>query len=227
VSGPAAALWTNAAWEVVRLRRSRRIWLLVIPMVAGPVGSAIADLYLAVGSVATAQVLGYFIVAGLASLVILDLTALSVGEDLALKTDYLTFALPQPRGAALAGRLLVVVGGALGGYAIGAAGVATLSGAVVRVSATAAAPPLIPLHLALGAVGLLLYLGGVTAAAAVVTRSASQALVAGVLAGVVAAGVGSLFLVQARLTVLFPWTLGGIGAVGFLWCFVQYHRMEG
>ena len=226
MSGEFAALAHNARWEVTRLLRSKRIWLLLIPVVAGPVGSGIADLYLRVPSAGTAEVLGLLITAGLASLVVLDLTALAVGEDLALRTHYLTFALPQPRVAALAGRLAVVVGGTLAVYGVGAVAVGGLANALVAPSSTAPAPILVPLHLAVGIVGLLVFLGGVTAAAGVVTRSASQALVAGILAGVVAAGIGSLFLIEGRLTTLFPWALAAAGLVGFAWCLVQYGRIE-
>ena len=38
----------NVRWEAVRLRRSRRGWLLIIPGIAGPIGSALADLALRV-----------------------------------------------------------------------------------------------------------------------------------------------------------------------------------
>ena len=226
MSGGLATLSNNAAWEVTRLRRSRRIWLLLIPVVAGPIGSAIADLYLRVPSAGTAQVLGLLITAGLASLVVLDLTALSVGEDLALRTHYLTFALPQSRVGALAARLGVVVGGTLAVYGVGAVGVMVFADALISSSPTAAAPILAPAHLALGILGLLVFLGGVTAAAGVVTRSASQALVAGILAGVVAAGVGSLFLLEGRLTTLFPELLALAGLAGFGWSLIQYGRLE-
>jgi hypothetical protein len=227
VSGEADAFVDNALWEVTRLRRSRRAWLLVIPFVAGPIGSATADLYLRVPSAGTAGVLGLLIVAGLSALVVLDLTALAVGEDLALRTHYLTFALPQPRGGALAGRLLVVVGGSLAAYAAGA--VLVVRFAQLEVASSPAAPPpiLVPAHLALGLVGLLVFLGGVTAAAGVVTRSASQALVAGILAGVVAAGLGAMLLVERQLTPLFPEGLAVGGILGLSWCLVQYARIEG
>ena len=227
MSGEIAALAHNARWEVTRLRRSRRIWLLLIPVVAGPIGSGIADLYLHVPSAGTAEVLGLLITAGLGALVVLDLTALAVGEDLALRTHYLTFALPQPRGSALAGRLGVVVGGALAAYGVGALGVGWLARALVPTSPSAPAPILVPAHLALGLLGLLVFLGGVTATAGVLTRSASQALVAGVLAGVLAAGLGSQFLIEGRLTALFPEALAAAGLVGFAWCLVQYGRLEG
>jgi len=221
-----ASLVQNAHWEVTRLRRSRRIWLFLIPIVAGPTGSAIADLYLGVNSAGTAEVLGLLILAGLSSLVVLDLTALAVGEDLALRTHYLTFALPQSRGAALAGRLAVVVTGGLASYGMGAVGVAGLANALITTSSTAPAPILMPAHLALGIVGLLIFLGGVTAAAGIVTRSASQALVAGVLAGVVSAGIGSMLLVEGQLTPLFPGVLAAVGLMGFVWCLLQYGWIE-
>ncbi|MGA8664172.1 MAG: hypothetical protein WB809_03775 [Thermoplasmata archaeon] len=221
------ALAHNAQWEVTRLRRSQRIWLLLIPVVAGPVGSAIADLYLRVPSTATAQVLGLLITAGLAALVVLDLTALAVGEDLALRTHYLTFALPQPRVPALAGRLAVVLGGTLAVYGVGALAVGVLANVLVSTSPTAASPILVPFHLAVGILGLLVFLGGITAAAGVVTRSASQALVAGILAGVVAAGIGSLFLIEGQLTALFPVALAAAGLVGLAACLVEYGRIEG
>jgi hypothetical protein len=226
MSGEVAALVHNARWEVTRLRRSRRIWLLLIPIVAGPLGSGIADLYLRVPSSGTAEVLGLLITAGLAALVVLDLTALAVGEDLALRTHYLTFALPQPRVSALAGRLGIVVGGTLAVYGVGALGVAWLANVLVSTSSTAPAPILVPAHLALGVLGLLIFLGGVTAAAGIVARSAAQALVAGILAGVVAAGIGSMFLIEGRLTALFPEALAAVGLVGFAWCLVQYGRIE-
>jgi hypothetical protein len=222
-----AAAVHNARWEVTRLRRSRRVWLLLIPVVAGPVGSSIADLYLRVPSPGTAAVLGLLITAGLAALVVLDLTALAVGEDLALRTHYITFALPQPRAGALLGRLGVVVGGTLAGYSAGAFLVVWLAAVLVTYAPTAPPPILVPAHLALGLLGMIGFLGGVTAAAGVVTRSASQALVAGVLAGVVAIGLGSLFLLQRTLTPWFPVALAVAGLLGFGFCVAQYARIEG
>jgi hypothetical protein len=227
VSDELAAVGRNALWELTRLRRSRRGWLLVIPIVAGPVGSAIADLYLHVPSPATAEVLGLLITAGLAALVTLDLTALAVGEDLALRTQYLTFALPQSRAGALLGRLIVVVGGTIGAFALATVAVFGSAQVLVPLTLGAPAPLLVPTHLAVGLLGLLLFLGGVTAAAGVVTRSAAQALVAGILAGVVAVGAGTLFLLQRQLTDAFPVALGIVGMAGFAWCLVTYARMEG
>jgi hypothetical protein len=227
MSSEVAAFLNNARWEVTRLRRSRRIWLLLIPAVAGPIGSTVADLYLHIPSPGTAAVLGLLITAGLAALVVLDLTALAVGEDLALRTQFLTFALPQPRVSALAGRLGLVVGGTLAVYGVGAALVSSLSATLIAASPSAPASLLMPAHLAIGLLGFLLFLGGVTAAAGIVTRSASQALVAGVLAGVVAVGIGSLFLLERQLTALFPAALALAGLIGLAGCLVQYGRIEG
>ena len=226
MSDATSAFVRNARWEVTRLRRSQRVWLFLIPAVAGTIGSGIADLYLHVPSIATAEVLGLLITAGLASLVALDLTALAVGEELGLRTHYLTFALPQPRVSALAGRITIVMVGVIGSYGVGVFGVQGLATAFVSAASTAPPPILVPSHLAIGIVGMLLFLGGVTAAAAAVTRSASQALVAGVLGGVVAAGIGSLFLIEGRLTPLFPLALAVAGLAGFAWCLVRYDHME-
>jgi hypothetical protein len=226
MTGLLTDLVRNAGWEWTRLRRSQRIWLLLIPAVAGPIGSAVADLYLRVPSPATAQVLGLLITAGLASLVLLDLTALAVGEDLALRTHFLTFALPQSRGAAIAGRLTVAVGGSIAVFGVGATLVLALANVLVVVSPGAAPAILPPAHLAVGLLGLLLLLGGVTAAAGFVTRSSSQALVAGVLAGVVVAGIGSLFLLQGRLSSSFPEALAVGGVVGLGWTVVQFQRLD-
>ncbi|MCI4351732.1 MAG: hypothetical protein L3K15_09520 [Thermoplasmata archaeon] len=226
MTGEFATVLRNATWEVTRLRRSQRIWLLLIPAVAGPIGSAIADLYLRVPSPGTAEVLGLLITGGLAALVVLDLTALAVGEDLALRTHFLTFPLPQSRVAALAGRLVVVVGGALGVYGLGAIAVTGLAQYLVAASPTAPAPILAPGHLAVGLAGLLVFLGGVAAAGAIVTRTVAQGLVAGVLAGVLVAGVASMFLIQGRLTPLFPVALAVAGLAGLGWSLVQYGRIE-
>lgn len=127
----------------------------------------------------------------------------------------------------MAGRLAVVLGGTLVLYGLGAVGVAALANALVATAATAPAPILVPSHLALGMLGLLVFLAGVTAAAGIVTRSASQALVAGILAGVLAAGIGGLFLIQDRLRTLFPETLAAAGLAGLVWCLVQHGRIEG
>ena len=43
----------------------------------------------------------------------------------------------------------------------------------------------------------------------------------------VAAGIGSMFLIEGRLTALFPEVLAAAGLVGFAWCLIQYGRVEG
>ncbi len=226
MTAPTTAFLPNAGWELTRLRRSRRVWLLLIPAVAGPIGSTTADLYLRVPSTGTAQVLGLLITAGLGALITLDLVALAAGEELALRTHYLTFALPQPRGQALAGRLALVVAAVLASYALGALLVLELSAAVVSTVVGAPAPILSPAHLAVGAAALLVFLAGVTAAAASTTRSAAQALVAGVLAGVVVAGLASLLLLQGRLTEWFTVGLAVGGVAGFGWSLEAYRRID-
>jgi hypothetical protein len=225
VSDALRTLFKNAAWEVTRLRRSRRIWLLCVPIVAGPVGSAAADLYLKVPSVATAQVLGLLITGGLSALIVLDLTALAVGEDLGLRTYLLTFTLPQGHASALSGRLLIVTGSALASFALGAGGAWWVAGVFVHTQS--AIPPILnPLHLFIGLFGLLAFLGGVVAAAATITRSSSQALVAGVLAGVLAAGIASSFLIQHQLGPAFPIILGSVGVVGWSLALIEFNRMN-
>lgn len=208
-----ATAWAeNVRWEIVRLHRSRRLALLLIPLVAGPVGSAVADRYLALPSPGTAEVLGLLVTAGLAALVALDLAALAIGEDLALHADFFTLVLPQPKRAMVAGRLVPPLAGALAAYLAGAALVVAFAPLLVTASPGAAPPPLDPGHLFWGLAGFLLLLGGVAAAAAAVTRSASQGLVVGVLTGVVAAGLSAELLVQGTLTVLAPVAMAIAGA---------------
>jgi hypothetical protein len=216
----------NARWELTRLRRSQRLWLLLIPPVAGPVGSAVADLYLHIPSQATAQILGLLIAGGLSGLILLDLVALAVGEDLTLRAHVTFFALPQSRRALLAGRLSVVLAGTMGAYALSAVGVWYASMAIV------APDPLVqpifsPGHLALAVPAFLLFLAGVTAAGAVYTRTSSQGLVAGVLAGVVVAGLTGYLLDLHELTALFPVVLAVAGAGAIGWALDQYPRLGG
>ena len=132
MSGTASTIALNARWEWTCLRRSQRVFLFLIPPIAGPVGSAIADVYLKVPSVATALILGLLIEAGLTALVILDLTALAVGEELSRRAHLVSFALPQGRGRMLIGRLSVALGGSLAVFAAGAAGVWALGGLLVQ-----------------------------------------------------------------------------------------------
>lgn len=226
MTGIGQTIWTNVRWEWIRLRRSQRVFLLLIPPVAGPVGSGIADVYLRIPSVATALVLGLLIEAGLAALVILDLTALAAGEDLVRRVHLVTFPLPQSRSAMLAGRLLVAIGGSLLAFSVGAAGVWFLGGALVQPQPFAAAPLFDPLHLLLALPALLVFLAGVTAAGAVITRGASEALVAGILAGVLVAGGAGYLVAQHGIHWWFPALLlvAGLGALG--WAIYQYARLE-
>jgi hypothetical protein len=216
----------NAQWELTRWRRSQRGWLLLIPPVAGPVGSTIADLYLHVPSQATAQILGLLIAGGLAGLILLDLVPLSVGEDLALRAHVTFFSLPQSRRALLSGRLGLVLAATMASYGLSAAGVWFASTSLVAPDLTLM-PILDPFHLALAIPAFLLFLAGVTAAGAVFTRTSSQGLVAGVLAGVVIAGVTGYLLALDELTALFPILLGlaGVGALG--WALWQYPTLGG
>jgi hypothetical protein len=222
VTDALGALSANARWEITRLRRSRRGWLLIIPCIAGPLGSAVADLYLRVPSAATAVILGCLVTAGLAGLILLDLTALATGEDLARRSQLFYFSLPQPRAPMLAGRLLVVVGGCLGAYAIGAMAIWFVGGALTTPTPLARPPLFIPLHLMLAIPGLLLFLAGVVAAAAVVTRSSSEAIVAGVLAGVVVAGGSGYLVSQGSIGLWFPGVLAVVGLVALGWSILRY-----
>ena len=214
----------NARYEIVRLRRSQRIWLLVIPPIAGPIGSAVADLYLKIPSTATALLLGLMITGGLAGLILLDLTALAVGEDLGLRAHWTYFTLPQGRTALLAGRLTVVLGLGMAAYAVGALAIWGLGGTLIT-PGDARAPIFDPAHLAWAIPAFLLFLAGVTAAAAAYSRTSAQAIVAGVLGGVVGAGVTGDLLFQGQLTLLFPvlLALGGVGALG--WAFYRYPQL--
>ena len=216
-----STLVANVRWEGTRLRRSRRMWLFAIPPVAGPVGSAIADLYLRIPTTATAEILGLLITGGLAGLVVLDLVALAVGEDLGLRAHLTFFVLPQRRSVLLAGRLLTPLSAGLGGYTIGAALILALGGALVTPGPSRAAI-FDPGHLALAIPGFLVFLAGVTTAGATYSRGSAQAIVAGVLAGVVVAGGTGFLLLQGTLTMAFPLVLAlaGAGAVGWsLWAY--------
>ncbi|MCI4360633.1 MAG: hypothetical protein L3J91_02935, partial [Thermoplasmata archaeon] len=187
----------------------------------GPIGSAIADLYLQIPSRATAQVLGLLIAGGLAGLILLDLVALAVGEDLTLRAHVTFFALPQSRVGLVVGRLTVVLGGTLGAYALSAIGVWYAAAALVAPS-TRYVSIFDPFHLALAIPAFLLLLAGVTAAGAVFTKTSSQGLVAGVLAGVVIAGVTGYLLALHELTWLYPVALGFAGAGALGWAIGRY-----
>ena len=216
----------NARWELTRWRRSQRGWLLLVPPIAAPIGSIVADLYLRVPSQATAQVLGLLIAGGLAGLILLDLVALAVGEDLGLRAHVTFFALPQDRRALLTGRLALVLVGTLAAYGIAAIGV--WYGAEAIVAADPRTVPILdPFHLALAVPAFLLFLAGVTAAGAVFTKTSAQGLVAGVLAGVVVAGGSGYLLALHELSIVFPLLLlvAGVGALA--WSVWQYAQVVG
>lgn len=227
MSGRRNDLVANARWEYVRLLRSRRIWLLLIPPVAAPLGSAISDLVLGIPTVATARILGLLIAGGLGALVLLDLTALAVGEDLVRRAHLTSFPLPQDRRAALTGRLLLPVGGSLVAYLVGATGVWVLAGAIVHDRPGALPPLFLPDHLALAVLALLVFLAGVTALGAALTRSSSEALVSGILAAVLAAGGTGYLTFQHALTAAFPVLLGAAGGVALVVAVGRYPDLEG
>lgn len=211
------ALTANLRFGARGLRRSRRLWLLLIPPVAGPIGSAVADLYLRIPSVGAAQVLGLLVEGGLTSLIVLDLLALGVGEELGCRAHLTTLVLPQRRSSVILGRMLLPLAGCLAGYAVGALAILYSAAAIVTPTSGAPAPLFAPAHLALALVGLFLFLAGVAAAAAVYTRSASEPIVAGVLAGVVVAGLTGYLTFEGTLRATFPLLLGvaGIGALAY------------
>lgn len=216
----------NARWEILRLFRSQRIFLWLIPPVAGPIGSGIAFLYLRVPSNAVALILGLFVTGGLAGLVMLDLAALSLGEELSRRAHLVAWVLPQRRGPMLSGRLAVVFGGSLGAFAVGAALLWPVADALVPATAGPALIPLAPTHLFLGLLSLLFFLGSVTFTASTITRSASEALVVGVLGSVVTVAVAGFLLVQHDLTALFPVALSVVAAVLLGASAVRVSKME-
>lgn len=227
MTGGPGAFVANARWEVTRWRRSRRGWLLAIPPVAGPIGSAVADLYLRIPSVATAEILGLLITGGLGGLVVLDLAALSIGEELGTREYLVTMSLPQSRTAAIAGRLAPAMLGPLASYLLGAGAIFVVAPVTVSPSAVAAAPLFVPSHLLLALLALLVFLGGISAAAATFTRSAAQGLVAGVLAGVVvAAGVG-LMIFQRDISWLAPALLAVGGVAALIYAAAAYAMLDG
>lgn len=216
-----ADLGRNLRDELRRWRRSQRGWLWLVPPVAAPIGSAIADLYLKVPATPTAEILGLLIAGGLTSLILLDLAALAAGEDLALRAHLTGFALPQDRRAILAGRLIAVLGAGMGAYAIAAAG--AWEAAVLLVAPDPLTHAFLdPSHLAWAVPGFLLFLAGVTVAGAVYTRTSAQGIVAGVLAAVVVAGVTGDLLAHSELTLAFPAVLAAAGAGSLGWAVARY-----
>jgi ABC-type transport system involved in multi-copper enzyme maturation permease subunit len=218
------ALLANIRWEVIRLIRSRRVFLLSIPLVAGPAGSAIAFLYFHVQYEATAMLLGLIVTGGLSTLVMLDLTALTVGEELSRRAHFTFFTLPQERWAMLAGRIVVALGASIAVFALGAGLVSVLASALVP--ATGGTITINSAHMVEGIAVMLVFLGAVTLTASIITRSASEALVAGILSAVVTVAVAGYFLLQGTLTMLFPAVLGAAAVAAFVWSFVSYSALE-
>lgn len=216
----------EASWEWRRWVRSQRVFLLLIPAVAGPIGTFASLEVLRVNSPGVGQVLGLAIVGGLGALVILDLSALSVGEELSRRASLLLFVLPQGRGAPLAGRVLLLLSAALVSVLVGSGIVLALVPLVVPVTVGAAPAPFNPLHVILGLVALLAFLGGVTLVASVVTRSAASALVAGVLAAVVTASGAAYLTYQHTLMMDFPEGLALGAVLAYAWAFDEYVRLE-
>jgi hypothetical protein len=216
VSPYAHALAVNLRWQWTVLRRSRRAWLWVVPPVAGPIGSAIADLYLRIPASGTAEVLGLLVCAGLSALVLLDLAALSAGEDQARGAETPFLVLPQSPSAVLGGRLIVVLAGSIGSYALAALAIFVVGG---HLTAGGPAPTVLfaPSHLAIANVGLLLVLGGSSSAAAVYSGSSAQGLAAGVITGVVVVGLTAWLLLQHQLAWWWPLGLAVGGAGALIW----------
>ncbi len=228
-----SALVANARWELIRLVRSKRLFLLVIPVIAGPVGSLLAFLYFAhvqangtLLTHGTALTLGLFVTGGLAGMVMLDLGALTVGEEIARRSHMISFGLPQSRAGILAGRLLVVFGLTLGAFVVGGLLVWPIASAVVPASSGEAAPLFDPVHLFEGVLCLLLFLGAIAVNASVLTRSSSEALVAGVLAGVVTVALAGWFTYEGQISMLFPAVLLAVAVVALLWSFLRFESLD-
>lgn len=228
-----SALVANARWEVLRWVRSRRIFLLVIPLIAGPIGSALAFLYFrhvqANGTVltnGTALLLGLFVTGGLSAMVTLDLAALSEGEELSRRSHLLSLSLPQSRAEVLGGRLMLVLGSTLAIFALAGALVWPIASLVVPVQPTDPAPLFPPFHLYEGILALLFFLGASTVTASIIARSASEALVAGVLAGVVTASAAGYLAYVHQITMVFPAVLVVVGAVALGWAFTRFEALD-
>lgn len=219
-----SAVLANCRWEIMRLIRSQRIFLLSIPPVAGPIGSAIAFLYFHVQSHEAALVLGLIVTAGLGTLVMLDLAALSAGEELSRKAHFTMFTLPQERWAMLSGRIIVVFGSSITVFSAGAALIFVLSSALVPGGSSTIT--LNPIHMFEGLAVMLVFLGAVALTASIITRSSSEALVAGILSAVVTVALAGYFLLKGELTMLFPAVLGLASVAAFGWSFYSYSVLE-
>lgn len=220
------AVAANLRWEFVRLVRSQRVFLLAIPPVAGPIGSVLAFLYLQVPSYGVAIMLGLFVTGGLGGLVVLDLSALSMGEELSRRSHLISWALPQARWEILFGRAALTLGASLGAFSLGALILWVLTGHLTFQGSALSTAVLDPGHLFIGMLALLFFLGAITLCASVITRSASEALVAGVLGAVVTASIAGYFLLQHQLTMLFPVVLVVAGIVALAWAAIRLESLE-
>lgn len=218
------SLVANLRWELLRLWRSQRIFLLLIPPIAGPVGSAIAFLYLHVASQGIALLLGLFVTGGLGGMIVIDYSALTLGEELVRRAELTEFTLPQSRGSLLAGRLVVVFGTSLGSFGVGAAGVWALAGVFAPGSSSTVL--FVPSHLLEALFLLLFFLGAITLCASTITRSASESLVAGILGGVLTAGLAFYFVYERTITMWYPAALGVAGAVALALAWVRYDALD-
>ncbi len=224
-SRPRGGFSASLRWEVTRWVRSRRVFLLTIPVVAGPIGSLFSFLYLKVGSSATAGLLGILVVGALSGLVVLDLSALSIGEELSRRSHGPLLLLPVRRSALYAGRATAVLGGSLSVYGVGALGVLYLADRLVPGSGENALG-LNPVHVALGMLALLFLLGAVAFVAALVTGSASEALGLGILAGFSVSVLLVYLLLERALTLAVPAGLALAGAATLLLGLRTYLRMD-
>lgn len=221
-----SALGANVRFELLRLLRSQRLFLLVLAPVAGPIGSAIAFVYFHVGLVGTARELGLFVTGGLGAMVAIDYGALTAGEELSRRAHLMFFTLPQSRGTLLTGRLIVALGLPVAAFLLGGAEVWVLAGALVQNQPGLNPPLLDPGHLFEGMALLLVFLGAISVNASVITRSASEALVVGVLGGVVTAGVALYFVLEHQISMLFPVALGLVAAGAVGWSLYRYESLE-
>ena len=222
---PRRGFSASIRWEVTRWSRSRRIFLLTIPVVAGPAGSLLADLYLKVGSAPTAGLLGVLVVGALSGLIVLDLAALSMGEELSRRSHGPLLLLPVRRSALYAGRVTAVLGGTLGAYGVGALVVLLLAQRLV----TGSGGPSIgldPVHAALGMLAVLFFLGAITFVAALVAGSASEALGVGMLAGFSVSILLVYLLLERALTLAVPAGLALAGAAILVLGLRTYLRMD-
>ena len=170
------------SWELRRWQRSRRVYLLAVPLVAGPVGSLVADLYLRVGSRGAATVLGLIIVAALAGLILLDLAALALGEELEKGSLANWSLLPIGRPALYLSRLVTGVGIPLVSF-LGGAGLVVLAADLVPAGTPSPALSIGPFPAVLGLAAALFLLGTIAFIAPLWSGSASGALSVGVIGG--------------------------------------------